>query len=66
MDLSACGSMVSQSDPGLRPHPSSSDLLLGVIDRSTADRLLEDKTVGAFLVRLSKRIWGYTVSVRGG
>ena len=37
----------------------------GVIDRGAAERLLEEKPVGSFLVRLSKRIWGYTVSVRG-
>ena len=39
--------------------------IIGTIDRAAAERLLLEKTSGSFLVRLSRRTWGYTVSVRG-
>ncbi len=37
----------------------------GMTDREQAVRVLEAKPVGSYLVRLSTKIWGYTVSVKG-
>ncbi|CAG9532299.1 unnamed protein product [Cercopithifilaria johnstoni] len=34
----------------------------GIIPRSRADRLLQKKPSGSFLIRVSERIWGYTLS----
>ena len=38
---------------------------LGLIDRGKAEALLETKPVGTFLVRITTKLWGYTVSVKG-
>lgn len=36
----------------------------GLITRSQAEELLDEKEVHSFLIRLSDKVWGYTISYR--
>lgn len=40
-------------------------ICIGLIDRAKAEELLEPKPVGTFLVRITTKLWGYTISVKG-
>uniref|UniRef100_A0AC35U604 SH2 domain-containing protein n=1 Tax=Rhabditophanes sp. KR3021 TaxID=114890 RepID=A0AC35U604_9BILA len=50
-------------DAGLDPKTKQPAIWFhGIISRDTAEKLLFRKGAGSFLVRVSDRIWGYTVS----
>ena len=38
--------------------------VIGAISRQEAERLLEGKEQGSYLVRISERVWGYTISLK--
>ena len=38
---------------------------LGSLERERAEKVLEGRPVGSYLVRLSAKVWGYTISVKG-
>ncbi|BFZ03661.1 hypothetical protein BsWGS_06700 [Bradybaena similaris] len=40
------------------------DWFHGIINRVDSERMLEDKENGCFLIRVSERVWGYTLSLK--
>jgi SH2 domain-containing protein 4A len=38
--------------------------IIGLISRADAEKLLEDAEMGSFLIRVSDKVWGYTISYK--
>ncbi|KAH9515459.1 SH2 domain-containing protein 4B [Bulinus truncatus] len=54
-----------QKGTGLDPKTGKvAEWFHGVINRSEAEAILENKKNGSFLIRVSERVWGYTLSLK--
>ncbi|KAK0048460.1 SH2 domain-containing protein 4B isoform X3 [Biomphalaria pfeifferi] len=54
-----------QKGSGLDPKTGKvAEWFHGIINRSEAEAILQDKKSGSFLIRVSERVWGYTLSLK--
>lgn len=59
-----CQQHIIESEHALMLILYSLYCMSGRLGRVPAETLLEKKSVGSYLVRLSVKIWGYTISVK--